>query len=178
VISLKFESGLKLVYKPKDIELEQAWSELLNWFNEKGLKPDLKPLNVIPREGYGWAGFIETAECRSEQEVADYYRRIGSLIGIIYLLNGNDCHNENLIASGAYPMLIDLESVMHHEAKAFADENADNAMFFARKQLGASVFPYRASAILDKGERRLFVRCKWNWRIREWRISLPDVKMG
>lgn len=140
VISLKFESGLKLVYKPKDIELEQAWSELLNWFNEKGLKPDLKPLNVIPREGYGWAGFIETAECRSEQEVADYYRRIGSLIGIIYLLNGNDCHNENLIASGAYPMLIDLESVMHHEAKAFADENADNAMFFARKQLGASVF--------------------------------------
>ncbi len=140
VISLKFESGLQLVYKPKDLALEQAWSELINWFNEKGLKPDLKPLNVIPREGYGWAGFVEAAGCGSEQEVADYYRRIGALIGIIYLLNGNDCHFENLIASGAYPTLIDLESVMHHDARPFADELDDNAMFITRNQLGNSVF--------------------------------------
>jgi type 2 lantibiotic biosynthesis protein LanM len=140
VISLKFESGLQLVYKPKDLALEQAWSELINWFNEKGLKPDLKPLHVISREGYGWAGFVEAAGCGSEQEVADYYCRIGALIGIIYLLNGNDCHFENLIASGAYPTLIDLESVMHHDARPFADELDDNAMFFARNQLGNSVF--------------------------------------
>jgi type 2 lantibiotic biosynthesis protein LanM len=140
VFSLKFESGLQLVYKPKDLALEHAWSELINWFNEKGLKPDLKPLNVIPREGYGWAGFVEAAGCGSEQEVADYYCRIGALIGIIYLLNGNDCHFENLIASGAYPTLIDLESVMHHDARPFADELGDNAMFFARNQLGNSVF--------------------------------------
>jgi len=140
MISLKFEAGLKLVYKPKDIEPEQAWSELINWFNEKGFKPDLKPLNVISRKGYGWAGFIEAAECASEQEIADYYRRIGALTGIVYLLNGNDCHLDNLIASGAYPTLIDLESIMHHDARPFADELADNAMLFAWKQLGNSVF--------------------------------------
>jgi len=140
VISLKFESGLQLVYKPKYLELEQAWSELINWFNEKGLKPDLKPLNVITREGYGWVEFIEASECESEQEVADYYSRIGALIGIIYMLNGNDCHFENLIAMGAYPTLIDLESVMHHEAKPFADEFTADVMLNARKQLGNSVF--------------------------------------
>lgn len=139
VITLKFESGLQLVYKPKNLELEQAWSELLRWFNEKGLSRDLKPLDIIQRKDYGWVEFIEAAECCCEQEVADYYHRIGALIGIIYLLNGNDCHYENLIASGAYPMLIDLETVMHHEAKPFLDEDADNAMFYVRKQLGSSV---------------------------------------
>jgi len=140
VISLKFESGLKLVYKPKNLELEKAWSELLIWINEKGLKPDLKPVNVILRKGYGWVGFIEHFECTTEQEVVDYYRRIGALIGIIYLLNGNDCHIENLIASGAYPMLIDFESVLHHEAKPFAEVDADNAMFFVNKLLRKSVY--------------------------------------
>jgi type 2 lantibiotic biosynthesis protein LanM len=139
VISLKFESGLQLVYKPKNLALEQAWSTLIHWFNEKGLEPDLKPLNVIPRDGYGWVGFVEAAECTSEKDVSDFYQRIGALIGIIYLLNGNDCHYENLIASGAYPTLIDLESVMHHKAKPFADEFAESAMTFARKQLGNSV---------------------------------------
>jgi len=139
VISLQFESGLKLVYKPKKLELEQAWSEFLDWFNKKGLTPDLKPLDVILRDGYGWVGFIEGASCSSQQEVADYYQRIGALIGIIYLLNGNDCHYENLIASGAYPVLIDLESVMHHEGKAFTDELTDSALFLANAHFGHSV---------------------------------------
>ncbi|MEI6174215.1 MAG: type 2 lanthipeptide synthetase LanM family protein [Bacteroidota bacterium] len=140
VISLQFESGLKLVYKPKNLELEQAWSEFLIWLNKKGLTPDLKPLDVIQRNGYGWVGFIEGAVCSSQQEVADYYRRIGSLIGVIYLLHGNDCHHENLIASGSQPILIDLESVMHHEGKAFTDEFTDSAQFLANEQFGYSVF--------------------------------------
>ena len=140
VISIKFESGLKLVYKPKDLELEHAWSELLAWFNNKGLTPELKPLDSIQRNAYGWVRFIDGAACFSQQEVDDYYRRIGMLIGIIYLLNGNDCHYENLIASGAYPSLIDLESVMHHEGKMLTSELTDSAQFLANTQFGYSVF--------------------------------------
>jgi len=140
VISLKFESGLKLVYKPKNMELEQAWSDFLKWFNDKGLEPCLKPLDVFQRGDYGWVGFIEAAECNSQQEVADYYRRIGSLIGMIYMLNGNDCHLENLIASGSYPVLVDLETVMHHEGRAYSEELSESAMSLAIQQFGASVF--------------------------------------
>lgn len=140
VISLNFESGLKLVYKPKNLELEQAWSDLLKWFNDNGLDPGLIPLEVLQRKSYGWVGFIEARECLSQEEVADYYRRIGSLTGIIYMLNGNDCHYENLIASGSYPVLVDLETVMHHEGRMFAGDQPDCAISLASRQIGVSVF--------------------------------------
>ncbi|MEI6455684.1 MAG: type 2 lanthipeptide synthetase LanM family protein [bacterium] len=140
VISLAFESGLKLIYKPKNLELELAWSELLSWYNEKGLTPQLKPIDVINRGNYGWVGFIEPAPCTSEQEVTGYYKRIGALVGLIYLLNGNDCHKENLIAAGACPVIIDLESVMHHDGKTFMEEFTDTASYLANMQFGTSVF--------------------------------------
>ncbi len=140
VVSLKFESGMKLVYKPKNLELEQAFTDLLHWFNEKGLNPGLKPLDVLPKGEYGWVGFIEADECISEQEISDYYKRIGSLLGIIYLLNGNDCHHENLIASGPHPVIIDLETIMHHEGKGMMDELTDSAVYLANQQFGTSVF--------------------------------------
>jgi len=139
VISLQFQTGLKLIYKPKNLELEQAWSELTGWLNEAGLKPGLKPLDVVNKVEYGWVGFIEAAECGSEKEVPEYYQRIGILAGIIYLLHGNDFHKENIIASGAWPVLIDLESVMHHEGKLWPGDVAENAMFMANEQITTSV---------------------------------------
>jgi type 2 lantibiotic biosynthesis protein LanM len=128
VASLEFESGLKLIYKPKNLEIEQAFSSLLSWFNENGLKPAQKLLDIIQKGEYGWVGFIEADECKSEEDVSDYYRRIGALTGIIYMLNGNDCHYENLIASGPFPVIIDLETIMHHEGKNY--ENIDPVTAF------------------------------------------------
>ncbi len=139
VSSMIFESGLKLIYKPKNLELESAWSDLLEWINKKGLTPELKPLDVLQKGTYGWVGFVESATCGSETDVADYYRRIGSLIGLVYVLNGNDFHLENLIASGSHPVLIDLESVMHHEIKVPAEQEMDGALQMANEQINSSV---------------------------------------
>ena len=140
VISMKFESGLKLIYKPKNLALEVAWSAFIDWLNEKGLTPPMKPLDVISKGEYGWVGFIEASDCTSGQEISDYYRRIGALIGIIYTLRGNDCHMENLIAAGSQPMLIDLESVMHHEGKNIDTKFEDSASVLANSQFEFSVF--------------------------------------
>lgn len=139
VVLLTFESGLKLVYKPKNTELEQVWSEFINWFNSTGLQPNLKPLDVINKGSYGWVGFVEFAECASKSEVSEYYRRIGSLIGIVFMLHGNDFHQENLIASGAYPVPVDLESVMHHEGKTVVDGFGENARFLLSSHFRNSV---------------------------------------
>ncbi len=139
VIALEFESGFKLVYKPKNLELELAWSEYLTWFNHNGLEPSLRPLDIINRGTYGWAGFVEPAECVSIKEVSDFYKRMGALIGCVYLLNGNDCHHENLIASGAHPVLIDLESVMHHQVETAATQGIRGALLIANELIGSSV---------------------------------------
>ena len=36
VLAVTFESGLRLIYKPKDVHLEQAYFALLGWFEERG----------------------------------------------------------------------------------------------------------------------------------------------
>ena len=139
VASLEFESGLRLIYKPKNLEIEQAFSGLLTWFNENGLKPVQKLLDIIKKGEYGWVGFIEADECKSEEDVSDYYRRIGALIGIIYMLNGNDCHYENLIASGPFPVIIDLETILHHEGKNYENIGPATALMIANDQIRKSV---------------------------------------
>ncbi|MBN1198524.1 MAG: type 2 lantipeptide synthetase LanM family protein [Bacteroidales bacterium] len=139
VVSLQFESGLKLIYKPKNLEVEQVWSDFLIWFNDHGLKPKLRPLDVLTRGPYGWVGFIESAPCENLADIADFYRRTGSLVALIYLLNGNDCHHENLIASGAYPLIIDLESILQHNGKPMVDDEVNTAVFEAINQFGYSV---------------------------------------
>lgn len=46
-------------------------------------------------------------------EIKEYYIRAGELLAIFYALNTVDIHYENIIASSAYPMAIDLETLIH-----------------------------------------------------------------
>jgi type 2 lantibiotic biosynthesis protein LanM len=140
VHTIRFDSGLKVIYKPKSLALEKAYSSLIRWVNGQGARPDLKPLDVIDRGNYGWVGFIEAGDCVSEQQVRDYYKRMGMLLCIVYMLKGNDCHYENLIASGEYPILIDLETIMHHSSKYMIDEDVGGAFMKAFEKIGNSVF--------------------------------------
>ncbi len=137
---LCFENGLKIVYKPKELALESAYSNLLDWINNSGEFPALKPLEVLRGDDYGWVGFVEFRECESEEQIRDYYRRVGMLICIIYALKGNDCHYENLIACGEFPVIIDLETIMHHTAKGIMGEDVESATYLAYEQFGDSVF--------------------------------------
>src|SRR3712207_8377597 len=59
-------------------------------------------------------------------EALRYYERAGMLLCLFYVLEGTDCHYENIIASGEYPVLIDTETLMHHRARETVpqDENA------------------------------------------------------
>jgi len=137
---ISFENGLKIVYKPKELALESAYSNLLDWVNKSGEFPVLKPLDVLTGDDYGWVGFVEFRECESEEQIRNYYRRVGMLICLIYALKGNDCHYENLIACGEFPVIIDLETIMHHTAKGLTGEDVESATYLAYEQFGDSVF--------------------------------------
>src|SRR5262249_13080807 len=45
-----------------------------------------------------------------------FYRRQGAYLALLYALEATDFHNENLIAAGEHPVLIDLESLFHPRA--------------------------------------------------------------
>ncbi len=117
VMSLEFESGVRIAYKPKDLGTERAFNQLLAWFTGHGAPLPFRVLAVIARPGYGWVEWVEHQGCRSEDEVRRYYERAGMLACLVYALAGTDCHRDNLIASGEHPMLIDSESLMHHRVQ-------------------------------------------------------------
>ncbi|WP_242046625.1 type 2 lanthipeptide synthetase LanM family protein [Cylindrospermum sp. FACHB-282] len=113
VIIITFASGLKVVYKPKSLEIDQAFFNLLSWINEEGIDLPFKSLKVLNRCDHGWVEFVPTLPCKDEPAIERYYQRIGMLLGLLYVLKGNDCHYQNLIACGEHPILIDLETLIH-----------------------------------------------------------------
>jgi type 2 lantibiotic biosynthesis protein LanM len=109
VMALQFESGSRLVYKPKDLGSEEAYFSILDWFNHNGAPLDFRTLRVLRRDDYGWAEFVEQRACQCAEEARRYYQRAGQLLCIVYVLAGVDCHFDNLIACGEYPVLVDTE---------------------------------------------------------------------
>lgn len=119
VMALTFESGLKLIYKPKNLTSEVSYNQFLEWCNQQGLPLPFKVIKVLDRDTHGWVEYVEQLPCKNEAAVQRFYQRGGMLLGILYILGGNDCHFENLIASGEHPVLIDMETLMHHDASIF-----------------------------------------------------------
>ncbi|MBN1994407.1 MAG: type 2 lantipeptide synthetase LanM family protein [Anaerolineae bacterium] len=140
VFGLKFESGLQLIYKPKDLAAEAAYNDLLTWLNARGAPLELRPLIVLNRGEYGWVTFAEHAACEDEAALQRFYARVGMLLCLTYALEGTDCHYENLIACGEQPILIDHETLFHHRVpEEVTDEVRATAIFKALGKTGESV---------------------------------------
>jgi type 2 lantibiotic biosynthesis protein LanM len=133
VMIVTFASGLKVVYKPRDLGLEEAWFGLLGWCNGNGAPLPLRQLRVLNHSTHGWVELAGHAECRDEEEARRYYRRSGMLLCLVYLLGGSDCHSENVIAGGEQPILVDLETVMHPHAREETGLEADLRRWIPRR---------------------------------------------
>lgn len=112
VFILQFDSDLRLVYKPRRIDLDAFFSNLLAWANDQDLSVSMRPLQTLARSTHGWIEFAEHKTCTDRDEVDRFYRRCGVLLCLVRSLNGGDFHKENLIACGEQPVLIDMEGVL------------------------------------------------------------------
>jgi hypothetical protein len=86
VILVSFESGKKIVYKPRSLAIDQHFQDLITWINAHGLTPKLRRLKVLDRGTYGWMEFVEHSLAASQEEVNSFYSRQGALLGIMHLL--------------------------------------------------------------------------------------------
>lgn len=132
VAALEFESGLKLIYKPKNLDQEAAFQGLLRWLlaegNRSGEAPPIPPaIRVLRRENYGWVQCVEPTACADAEEVDRYYRRAGGLLCLLHALGGNDCHRDNVFATREGPILIDIESLLQPAWRPGAPEAAATA---------------------------------------------------
>ena len=115
VMGLTFESGLKLVYKPKNLGIDLAYQQLLEWFNQQNAPLAFKTLKVLDSSIYGWVEYVEQLPVEDESATQRFYQRSGMLLCLYYVLKTTDCHYENLIACGEHLVLIDMETLMHHD---------------------------------------------------------------
>lgn len=111
VIILTFTGGRKIVYKPRNLGIEAAFNDALGRLNEALPTVRYRQILIQPRGEYGWVEFVEPDQCKNLQEVKNFYRAEGGLIALMHLIGGFDFHNENLIASGPNPVVVDLETL-------------------------------------------------------------------
>lgn len=111
---LIFSDDSRIIYKPTDLNPDLLLHEFV-----AGLKLpfpyDLKCMKALPCGAeYGWIEFVPHASCSSMEEVRDFYRRAGILLAVADALNYTDGHCENVIAHGAYPVLLDGETLFQN----------------------------------------------------------------
>ena len=112
VTSVRFASGAEIMYKPRPLGIDIAFYGLLEWLNGHGLTPRQKTLRVLDRVTYGWVEKVSPRPMSSDGEVQSYFERAGGLLAVCYVLGAMDLHHGNVIAAGADPVPVDLETIM------------------------------------------------------------------
>ncbi|MER5963682.1 type 2 lanthipeptide synthetase LanM family protein [Streptomyces sp. NPDC002057] len=123
VMLLRFADGTRLVYKPRPLAAHRHFNALVTWYNGLPGAVDLRTLRLLDRGDYGWVEFVVARPCASAEEVETFYRRQGALLALLHLLDGTDVHHENLIAVGAHPVLVDVETLFHPPLPVAATED-------------------------------------------------------
>ena len=107
---LRFESGERIVYKPRSLKVDRCFREILGSLHERGAVYIRTP-KVLDRGTHGWSEFVAAQPCAHRDDLKRFYYRQGSLLALLYVLNAHDFHRENLVAAGDQPVLIDLETL-------------------------------------------------------------------
>ena len=116
VVIAEFDSGIPIVYKPRSLSLDEHFQGLLRWFRRAAPEFEFRTLRIVKRESHGWVEYAEYGECEGDADQEAFYRRLGGLLAILQALRANDIHYENLVACGAHPVLVDLETLFHPSA--------------------------------------------------------------
>ncbi len=119
--------GCRVVYKPKDMQVDATYQRVLQGLNQGSDPPPLRYLTVLPRDGYGFMEWVEHRPCRSEEELSRFYVNAGRVLGLLFLLGCTDCHHENLIASGDQLILIDTETLLEADHRDLISDDSEGS---------------------------------------------------
>lgn len=110
VARVKFESG-ELLFKPRNENNAELMKSVIRFIASGSDIIDYKFIEYFQCEGISWEKIVEPAYCRNKQEMQDYYYRSGVMTACFYFLGSFDMHHENVIACGAYPVIVDCETL-------------------------------------------------------------------
>lgn len=105
----KEDKKTHLLYKPKSLAMDIAFQNFIGWYNQKTETLKLLPFKNINKKEYGWCEFVPHIACQNKTDVKEFYYRAGIWMMLTYLFRGSDIHSENMLAHGAYPVVVDFE---------------------------------------------------------------------
>lgn len=142
VLKICLENGKKLLLKPRSMENEEFFTRLLDWISERTGSSQYH-YTILSCHDHSWCEIVEYQSCESEQEIHQYYRRLGEQLFLAYLLGTSDIHAENLIACGPYPVIVDLEALAR-PGKEIQAESAEEAIYswIRESVFGTGILPF------------------------------------
>lgn len=134
VVVVTLDDSLELLYKPRSMENELGFLNLLEWISDKvGL--DCYQYPILSYENHSWCSIVKHDSCDTEEQVKRYYHRFGIQLFLVYCLGTRDLHFENVIASGEYPVFVDLEALTYGKR----EHNTDGIKYAINQHLADSV---------------------------------------
>jgi len=167
-----FESGLRVVYKPREMGIEDWYCRFAAWLNEAGAPFAIRAARVLTRPGYGWMEFVPHRRCASEPELRRYYRNAGGLLCVLHLLRARDCHFQNLIARGEYPVLVDAEMLFQAQLSERETASVTQTGLIPSFRFGPEGQHYDVSAL------GFVERKATHFRVPEWSASGVRFAIG
>ncbi|MGH6615548.1 type 2 lanthipeptide synthetase LanM [Sphingomonas sp.] len=119
VMIFAFQSGLSIVYKPRDLTLDAAFHAFWQCCEPLAARPAF-----LPCGDYGWMEAVEPVAPATPGEQRQLDFASGRLLAVLYLLGATDCHFENFIVRGGELVMIDAETALH---PALSDRPVDRA---------------------------------------------------
>lgn len=147
VVQIKFSNN-EVIYKPRNLYMEENWSNLVEFVNNKYGKNILKAAKTISGINYGFMEKVCYAECGCVNDVEEFFFHSGCLLAILYSLNASDCHFENIISVGTYPVIVDTELLLGINPNERKDDKgsivkAIKALYYSVAQVG--LLPFQVS---------------------------------
>lgn len=132
-----FSNGIKVVYKPRPSDTDEAFRGYIDFLNSIGAV-SLKTPKTLSFKEYSYAEFIERKPLKNESAAKNYYIRAGQLLCAVHMLGSCDLHNENIIACGEYPFIVDTETILTPVVASFAGENYTEAQKLIQQSVAFS----------------------------------------
>jgi type 2 lantibiotic biosynthesis protein LanM len=132
---VSFEDGARVLYKPKDLQLDAAWHALIERLNAAQPPIELTAVRVLARDGYGWTEFVDHGPCADEAAFGQFFQRAGAWLALFHCFAATDMHQENMIACGAHPVPIDLEMILQAAPEEERTEAPEELAFAAARDI-------------------------------------------
>lgn len=93
VLKIQLESGIEIFYKPRSMDNEKIYNELLQWISKRTNITQYS-YRFLSKKNYSWSLVVYYKECDTVEQLREYYKRLGVQMFLAYLLGTRDLHFE------------------------------------------------------------------------------------